>query len=187
MKSERNKAKDRDRKLTRRTFMTSSAAAAAFTIASRSVLGGHARPAPSERITRKGQARVLRKAACPFDLRGSFGDRGGPQSGRGHPDGQPRSLRGRGIRPDAGVDTRRRDRAGVRGPRLEQFGRAFMAGNGPQIPAGSRRILSNKVRSENTFWNVKYSLSASGQTCTLTLGWVRIALISDANRNRPAR
>ena len=49
MKSERNKAKDRDRKLTRRTFMTSSAAAA-VTIASRSVLGGHARPAPSERI-----------------------------------------------------------------------------------------------------------------------------------------
>ena len=49
MKSERNKAKDRDRKLTRRTFMTGSAAAA-FTVASRSVLGGHARPAPSERI-----------------------------------------------------------------------------------------------------------------------------------------
>ena len=34
--------------------------------------------------------------------------------------------------PDAGVDTRWRDRAGARGPRLEQLGRAFMAGNGPE-------------------------------------------------------
>ena len=238
MKFERNKAKDRDRKLTRRTFMTSSAASAAFTIASRSVLGGHARPAPSERInlafigtgdmgmgdlndlmnledvevvavcdvakivdyrkqefggiagleyaletveqrnverTKSGsytgctgyedfremldkeegidavvvatpdhghaaaclaaigkgkhvycekplahsiyEVRVVTEAANKAGVATQMGNHGHSEEG---------------IRPDAGVDTRRRDRAGARGPRLEQLGRAFMAGNGPE-------------------------------------------------------
>ena len=49
MKFDGDKIRLQNRKLTRRTFMASSAAAA-FTIVSRSVHGGVTRPAPSERI-----------------------------------------------------------------------------------------------------------------------------------------
>ena len=54
-------------------------------------------------------------------------------------------------------------------------------------PGWSNRTPSKSVASVKRFWNVKYSFKAGKQTARETLGWTRMALISEAKMNTPSQ
>ena len=112
--------------------------------------GGHRRPGSHPRPGgdhghEDGQARLLREAHGPHDLRGPAHDPGREGDRRRHADGQPGPRR-RGPASVLGVHPRRGDRHGQRGPRLERPRRHAGAGlvaaghrPAPGQRAGSRR------------------------------------------------